>query len=161
MPEKEYKWIVPELPPKVQRESVAYSEALEYLNEVKVSSRFDLRRKFSAYVIKRLLRDEGVGFLNLARGRALGGGRGGIKHRTTDLFNASQPFNTKLFIIYLKDEKEALIEYLASLIKPPLDKNKVKAISQKLRRLDDATRIKVIQRAGYNYRSKSYEKMLK
>lgn len=143
----EYKWIVPEVPSKIKRKSVRYLKALEYLNEVKVCSRYDLNSKFGSHVVKRLLKSEKVGSVNLYRG--------GSKYRVSELFDVPQPVQSRLFIVYLKDEKEALIEYLAGLVRRPLNKGRVKALSWRLKSLDNnKTRSKVVQRAGYDHKNK-------
>lgn len=94
-------------------------------------------------MIRRLLKNERVGFINLCRRSS--------KYRVSDLFGIPTQSQSRLFIVYLKDNKEALVEYLASLIKRPLNKNRVRALSWRLRSLDDETRLKVIQRAGYDH----------
>jgi len=140
--EKGYKWIVPEkVPPDALR--APYQQALEYLAEVKVCSRYDLNMRFSTHVVRRLLKNETVGFINLYRQTP--------KYKVYDLFiiPTVQP-QSKLFIVYLRDEKELLVEYLAGLIRQPLNGQSVRALSSRLKRLDDKTRLKVIHRAGYN-----------
>jgi hypothetical protein len=150
MDEKDFKWIVPEEVPAYKRVSQLLLEAFDYLNKVKVCSRFELRRKFDPRVIRLLMSHEKVGFVDLSRS----------KRKTSSLFNVSKPFREKLFILYLKGEEEALIDYLANLIKKPLDRYKAKAISSRLKRLDNLTRLKVIERAGYNYKSDECKKIL-
>jgi hypothetical protein len=141
MSEKEYKLIAPEpLPPHPLR--VPFQRALDYLAEVKACSRYDLNMKFSPHVIRRLLKHETVGFINLCRQSP--------KYKVHDLFVVPTQLQSKLFIVYLKDEKEALVEYLAGLIKKPLNKESVRALSWRLKSLDDRTRLRVIQRAGYD-----------
>ncbi len=127
----------------------SYAELLEYIGRKKVANRAELRDQFSRYLIQRLMHEERIDVVSLSQGYAAV--HGPSKYSSADLFYVSNPFRTKLSIIFLKDEKEALIDYIASLIKTPLTTGKVKAISYRLHKLDPLTRIKILQRAGHNY----------
>lgn len=138
---KEYKWIVPEFPSRIGRKCARYENALEFLKSVKVCSRRVLNERFSSHVIQRLLKNEDIGFINLRRQSQ--------RYRVCDLFDVSVKPQSELFIVYLKGEKEALAEYLAKLVKKPLDRKKARALSWRLKSLDEETRLKIIRLAGF------------
>ena len=121
---KKFKWLIPE-EIKFRRYYRVYPLALDYLRKVKVCSRYELRKKFSVDTVRKLVGNPKVGFINLT------GRTGSLKHKTTELFNANQPFNQTLFIFYWKGEEDALVDYLVKLIKKPVDEKKMRAITKR------------------------------
>ena len=133
-----------------------YQELIEHLHDVKVTSRYELRQFCSNKLVRKLLSDEDVDYLDLC------GSRGSLKHGVSEIFDVARPFNTTLFIIYLKREKEALFNYLAKLIKTPLDYNKARLVRRYLKNagLDEKESMLVIEKAGYKYKDKKNREFL-
>ncbi len=136
----------------------SYAELLEYMGMRKVASRAELREQFPLSLVQRLLHEDYVDFVNLSRGPT--SNRGNLTYKTNELFDAINPYNNTLFIIFLKREKGSLAKYIGKMIRKPLDSRKASAISKRFERLDGKTRIKIMKNAGYTY-SKKYVGILK